>query len=339
MNITRVGIDLAKLSFSVHAVDEKGNVVLRKALTRAKLMEWAVKLPRCLIGIEACAGAHDMARCLQAFGHDVRLMGAKFVIPYRTNQKNDGNDAEAICEAVGRPKTRFVPIKSVEQQAILTVHRIRQELVESRTAHINQLRGLLAEFGVLIPKGRFEVRRNVAEALADPRVPILAREVLTELYERIRRIEAEVLSYERRIKAMVRDSEAMQRLTALPGVGQTTASAMLASIGDAKLFSDGRQLAAWLGLVPRQFSTGGKPRLGKITKAGSVYLRTLLIHGARSVLSRSQGKTDAFSLWVQALAARRGFKRACVAVAAKNARLIWVLLAKNETYRPAHAAA
>lgn len=333
MNITTVGIDLAKASFSVHGVDAHGKVMLRKTLSRAKLLEIMAQLPRCLVGLEACGGAHEMARRLRDMGHEVRLMAAKFVAPYRTRQKNDGNDAEAICEAVTRPTTRFVPIKSAEQQAVLTVHRIRQELVRSRTRLINQLRGLLAEFGVGMPKGRYQARAHAHDALHDGRVPVLAQDVLQELRERIGRIDQDILAYDRRIEAFVRHSEPMQRLGALRGVGPLGASAVVASVGEARQFKNGRQFAAWLGLVPRQYSTGGKPRLGRITKAGDVYLRTLLIHGARSALSVMAQRSDRMSLWAQALIARRGYKRACVAVAAKNARIIWALLATDQSYR------
>jgi transposase len=335
MNITTIGIDLAKARFSVHGVDGHGKVMLRKTLTRTKLLELMAQLPICLVGLEACGGAHEMARRLQAMGHDARLMAAKFVAPYRTSQKNDGNDAEAICEAVTRPKTRFVPIKSAEQQAVLTVHRIRQELVRTRTSLINQLRGLLTEFGVTMPKGRYQARAHVHDALDDARVPALAKDVLGELRERIHRIDQDILAYDRRIEAFVRQSEPMQRLGALRGVGPIGASAIVASVSQAQQFKNGRQFAAWLGLVPRQYSTGGKPRLGRITKAGDVYLRTLLIHGARSALTIMAKRTDRLSLWTQALIARRGYKRACVAVAAKNARIIWALLAREQSYRPA----
>jgi transposase len=339
MKITTVGIDLAKQSYSVSGVDAAGKIVLRKRRTRGRLLELMATLEPCLVGMEACGGAHDMSRRLIAMGHDVRLMAAKFVHPYRKNQKNDGNDAEAICEAVSRPNMRFVPVKSLEQQALLTVHRVRAELVHARTALINQLRGLLTEFGVVMPKGRYQFRAQVGHGLSDERVPSLAREVLSELHARIRTLDEDILGYDRRLERFARHSEPIRRIMAIAGVGPITATALVASIADARLFKNGRQLAAWLGLVPRQYATGGKPRLGRITKRGDVYLRTLLVHGARSALTMMARRGDRVALWARALIARRGFKKACVALAAKNARTIWALLAKQQSYRVDYNAA
>ena len=330
--ITTVGIDLAKHVLSVHGVDVHGKAVLRKTLSRTKLLERMAQLPKCRVGMEACSGAHELARTLQALGHDARIMAPKFIVPYRKKQKNDGNDAEAICEAVGRPNMRFVPIKSAEQQALLVVHRVRSELVQSRAGLISQVRGLLTEFGIVLPQGRFAFRHNIGVALDDARLPTLARQILHEVNTRIRALDADILSYDRRIEAMVRESALMQRIVAVCGVGPIT-SAIVASVGDAKLFRNGRQFAAWLGLVPRQYSTGGKVILGRITKRGDVYLRTLLIHGARSALITLARRTDRLSRWAAALVQRRGFKRACVALAAKNARIIWALLAKDDAFR------
>jgi transposase len=337
--ISSIGIDLAKNVFSVHGVDGHGKTVLRKTVGRGKLLELMAQLPTCLVGMEARSGAHQMARDLQWLGHEPRIMMPKFIIPFRRNQKNDGNDAEAICEAVGRPGMRFVPTKSAEQQAVLIVHRVRKELVELRNGQINQARGLLAEFGVVIAVGRYRFRQQIAAALQDARVPALARTVLHEVNTRIRALDADILAYDRQIAAQVRHSAAMQRIVAVCGVGPITASAVVASVGDAKLFKNGRQFAAWLGLVPPQFSTGGKPILGRITKHGDVYLRTLLIHGARSALLTLTRRDDRLSRWASALIARRGFKKACVALAAKNARILWALLAKRESFRLGRAAA
>ena len=338
MKITTIGIDLAKSSLSVHGVDERGKVALRKVMSRPRLLEFMANLPPCLVGMEACAGAHDLARRLIAMGHDARLMAARFVQPYRKSQKNDGNDAEAICEAVARPNMRFVPVKSAEQQAWLTVHRIRLELIEARTALINQLRGLLTEFGILMPKGRYQMRAHVTPALEHPDLPELAREVLKELNTRIGALDTEILAQERRIEAHARDNVLAQRIMAICGIGPITASAIVASIGDAKLFKNGRQFCAWLGLVPRQYSTGGKPRLGRITKRGDVYLRTLLVHGARSALTMFVKRTDRLSTWTQALIARRGYKKAIVALAAKNARIAWAVLSSGKPYELKHTA-
>lgn len=331
--ITTVGIDLAKNVTSVHGVTAQGKAVLRKSLSPARLLELMAKLPPCLVGMEACSGAHEMTRRLRAMGHDARIMAPKFVTPYRKNQKNDGNDAEAICEAVGRPNMRFVPVKTADQQAIMVVHCVRAQLSAARTGLINQVRGLLAEFGLAITKGRYNFRHHVHDALNDERVPPLARAVLQDVLVRIRSLDDDILAYDRRIGAQVRDNELMQRIHAVSGVGELTASAVVGSVGDAKLFKNGRQFAAWLGLVPRQYSTGGKPFLGRITKHGDAYLRTLLIHGARSALIRMANRNDPLAQWAASLTARRGFKRACVAMAAKNARVIWALLARGEPLR------
>ena len=332
VKITTIGIDLAKTTLSVHGVDDNGKVVLRKSMSRGKLLEFMANREPCLVGLEACGGAHDLARRLIAMGHRARLMAARFVQPYRKSQKNDGNDAEAICEAVARPNMRFVPVKSAEQQALLSVHRIRLELIESRTALINQLRGLLAEFGILMPKGRYQLRASITPALEHPDLPELARTVLKELNTRIQALDIEILSQERGIENYARDNPLAQRLIAICGIGPISASAIVASVGDATLFKNGRQFCAWLGLVPRQYSTGGKARLGRITKRGDVYLRTLLVHGARAALNVLAKRTDRLSTWAQALIARRGYKKAIVALAAKNARIAWAVLAHGKPY-------
>lgn len=338
VKITTLGIDLAKSTLSVHGVDARGNALLRKSMSRAKLLEFMASLEPCLVGMEACGGAHDLARRLSALGHPVRLMAARFVQPYRKNQKNDGNDAEAICEAVGRPNMRFVPVKSAEQQALLTVHRVRMALIESRTALINQLRGLLAEFGILMPKGRYQLRAHITPALDHPDLPELARTVLKALNARIGVLDSEILAHDRRIEAYARENPLAQRIGAICGIGPISASAIVASIGEATLFKNGRQFCAWLGLVPRQYSTGGKPRLGRITKRGDVYLRTLLVHGARAALTVLAKRTDRLATWAQALIARRGYKKAIVALAAKNARIAWAVLASGKPYEIKHSA-
>ena len=325
--ITTVGIDLAKSVFSVHGVDRMGRTVLRKTVRREKLMELIVTLPPCLIGMEACGGAHQWARKFEACGHRVGIMMARFVAAYRKNSKNDGNDAEAICEAVGRPNMRFVPVKTAEQQAILSLHRVRQGFIEQRTATLNRIRGLLAEFGVVLPQRADQVRRaavSVSEAL-----PVLAREAIADLRAHLAYLDERISRYEQQLVALAKQHEPAQRIQALCGVGPLTASAITASIASGHEFASGRQFAAWLGLVPRQYSTGGKLRLGRITKRGDAYLRTLLMLGARAVLQSAAHKTDRFSRWAMALRARRGYHRAIIAVAAKNARIVWALLAKN----------
>jgi len=341
MKVTTVGIDLAKNVFSVHGVDERGKTVLKRTVSRGKLLEFMANLPQCLVGMEACSGAHYWAREFLKLGHRVGIMASRFVRPYRKSEKNDGNDAEAICEAVSRPNMRFVPVKSEEQQAVLAVHRIRQELVSQRTALINHMRGLLSEFGIVMPKGRYQARHHITELFngADTALPELAMYSLREVYLRIQDMDERILVYDRQIAALANDSETARRLMTVPGVGAVTATAIVASVGDAGVFSNGRQFAAWLGLVPRQYTTGGKTRLGRITKRGDVYLRTLLIHGTRAVLSRLGERTDRISQWTRKLIDRRGYRKAAVALAAKNARIIWSILANGGTYRPAEQVA
>jgi transposase len=335
MNVTTIGIDLAKNSFSLHGVDRHGKLVFRKTLVRAKLMPFLGTLPPCLIGMEACSGAHHWARSLQVLGHRVGIMAPRFVAPYRKGGKNDGNDAEAICEAVSRPGMRFVPVKSDEQQAILSLHRVRQGLIKERTALINQLRGLLSEFGLIMPKGRYSAQHHIPDILEDAGngLPMLARKLLHDTYQRIRAMNEQILTYDRELNHLVKASEPAQRLMTVPGIGAITATALLASVGDPKQFKNGRQFAAWLGLTPRQYTTGGKIRLGRITKKGDAYLRTLLIHGTRAVLSTVKEKEDKLSVWTKTLIERRGYKRTAVALAAKNARILWALMVRNETFQ------
>jgi transposase len=334
-HITRIGVDVAKHAFQLHGVNEHGHTVLRRRLSRAQVQPFFAQLRPCLVGIEACGSAHYWARTLTALGHDVRLIAPQFVTPYRKNDKNDGNDADAICEAVGRPHMRFVPIKTVAQQAVLTVHRARQLLVTERTALVNQARGLLAEYGVIIPAGIGAVRRAWAPLLEPPELPTMAREVFTDLADRLRTLDERIAAYDRRIDQLARDTEPVRRLQQVPGIGPVTASAVVATVGDARMFRHGRQFAAWLGLVPRQHSSGGTRRLGRITKRGDVYLRTLLIHGARTVMRHRARRTDATSRWITALTIRRGFNKAVVALAAKQARIVWALLATGRPYQPA----
>ena len=333
--ITRIGLDLAKNVFQVHGVDKDERVVVRKTLKRAQVLAYFAQYPTCLIGLEACAGAHYWARELQALGHTVRIMAPQFVMPYRKNEKTDANDAEAICEAVSRRNMRFVPMKSVEQQAVLTVHRARQLLVQERTALSNQVRGLLLEYGIAIPPGITQVRRELPYILEDAEngLPDLARSVFAERYQRLIELDQQVLHYEREIKRLAKQSKAAQRLMQLEGVGPITATAVVASVGDATVFKNGRQFAAWLGLTPRQYSSGGRSRLGSITKRGDVYLRTLLIHGTRSVLLHTPRRKDRKSRWVEALRERRHSNVAAVALAAKQARIMWAMLSRQENYQ------
>lgn len=336
MAIVRVGLDIAKSVFQVHGVDGHGKVKLKKTLSRKEMLEFFAALPACLIGIEACAGAHYWARELGRLGHDVRLMASQFVIPYRKSGKNDANDAEAICEAVGRPNMRFVPVKSEEAQAVLALHRARELLVAERVALSNQIRGMLSEFGIAVAGGMAKLRVAMLEIQSGKRaLPILARETASEQYERMLALDAKALEYERKISELASQSEAAKRLMKIEGVGPITATALLASVGDAKLFRNGREFAAWLGLTPRQHSSGGKSRLGSITKRGDVRLRTLLIHGTRSAMRFVTGKSDPKSRWVSELQKRSCSNVAAVALAAKNARIMWAMLVRGTEYKVA----
>jgi len=329
--ITTVGIDLAKNVFSLHGVDAKGRTVLRRTVRRDRLGEAVAGLSPCVIGMEACSGAHEWGRRFQQHGHTVKLMAPKFVAPYRKSDKNDGNDAEAICEAVTRPSMRFVPVKSVEQQALLALHRVRQGFVVERTAIINRLRGLMTEFGVVLPLRSVTVRREAARAAEA--LPELARAAIDDLLEQLRLLDERIEAYDRRLEAQARLSQAARRLMKIRGIGPITALAIVATVGDAREFKNGRQFAAWIGLVPGQYSTGGKTRLGHISKRGDAYLRNLLVQGARSVLQTAAQHQDRLSRWAIELQTRRGYYRTLVAIANKNARIAWALLARDQTLR------
>jgi transposase len=333
MKLTTVGIDLAKNVFQVHGIDEHGKVLVKKQLHRDQMAAFFVNLPPCLIGMEACGSAHHWARKLAAMGHAVRLMAPQFVKPYVKTNKNDAADAEAICEAVGRPNMRFVPIKNVEQQAVLALHRVRQGFVKARTAQANQIRGLLGEFGLIIPQGLGYIAARVPELIEDASsdLPGRFRMLVQRLLDHLKELDRQVDEIEAQIQAWHRNSELSTRLAQVPGIGPITASALIASIGDAKNFDGGRQLAAWLGLVPRQHSSGGKSNLLGMSKRGDSYLRTLLIHGARSVIYRASQKADPCS-WVNAVVQRRNKNVAAVALANKNARIVWALLAHDRRY-------
>lgn len=340
MQLTTIGIDLAKNVFQVHAADSHGKTVFNKSVKRAQLAEVIVQLPPCLIGMEACSGAHHWARKFSAMGHTVRLMAPQFVKPYVKTNKNDAADAQPICEAVTRPHMRFVPVKNTEQQAVLALHRIRQGLIRHRTAQGNQIRGLIAEFGFVIPLGLHHVMRLVPALIEDGshEMPGIFRITLAEELEHLRELDARVHALDRRIEQWHRSNEASRQIAEIPGIGALTASALIASIGDAKNFKDGRQLAAWLGLVPKQHSSGGKQNLLGISKRGDTYLRTLLIHGARSVLHHTQTRQKADLVdacpWLARVAERRNPNIAAVALANKNARTVWALLARGRTYDP-----
>jgi transposase len=335
MRIVTLGIDLAKNIFALHGVDDAGKVVLqRPGVKRDKLLELTASLSPCLIGMEACSGAHHWAREMARQGHTVRLIAPKFVTPYRMSGKrgkNDAADAAAICEAVGRPSMRFVPMKSIEQQSELFLHRARQGYVEQRTGLINCIRGLLSELGIVLPQKAETIRRELIHLLED--LPGHCNTVIADAMTDLERLDIRIAEYDRHISQCAKANTAARQLMQLSGIGPTTASAMVASIGDGHDFKCGRQLAAWLGLVPGQYSSGGKQRLGRITKAGDRYLRTLLILGARSVLQSARKKDDTISRWTKDVESRRGYWKAVVAMAAKNARLAWAVLRHGEDFK------
>jgi transposase len=335
MKITTMGIDLAKNVFQVHGIDARGKAVLRKQLRRSQVTVFFGNLPPCLIGMEACASAHYWARTLQCFGHTVRLMAPQFVKAYVKTNKNDVADAEAICEAVSRPNMRFVPIKSIEQQAILSVHRVRQGFVKARTAQANQIRGLLGEFGLVIPQGIYNVAKRVPEILEDAsnELPVPFRHLIDRLTQHLRELDRQVKEFEQEIIAWHRGSELSRKLEKIPGIGPLAASALVASIADARSFKNGRQVSAWLGLVPRQNSSGGKPMLLGMSKRGDAYLRTLLIHGARSAILAAKNKIDNTQGWLTDLLKRRHPNIAAVALANKNVRTVWAILAHGREFK------
>ncbi|MCB1891355.1 MAG: IS110 family transposase [Rhodocyclaceae bacterium] len=335
MKLTTIGIDLAKNVFQVHGTDDKGRAVLRKQLKRAQMLPFFANLPPCRIGLEACGSAHYWAKKLQALGHTVQLIAPQYVKPFVRRNKNDAADAAAICEAVTRPDMPTVPIKSAEEQAILSVHRARQGFVKARTAQANQIRGLLAEYGIVLPQGIGHIAQRVPAIIEDGQndLPGSFRLLIQRLLDHMKELGRQIGELAAEIQLWHRQNAASQKLAAIPGLGPLTATAIVASIGDARNFKNGRQLAAWLGIVPRQHSTGGKPTLLGISKRGDAYLRTLLIHGARAVIRTAERKPDA-GPWLTQLLARRNKNVAAVALASKNARTIWALLAHDREYEP-----
>lgn len=334
-----LGIDLAKQSFQVHGVNDKGVTVLRRNFSREKLFELVVRLKPCLIGMEACGGAHYFARKFKEYGHDARLMAPQFVKPYVKSNKSDALDAEAICEAVQRPTMRFVPIKALEQQDLQSLHRIRDMAIAHRTALVNQIRGLLAEYGVVLPQGISQIRNRLVEILDDPKNELTdkIREYLGELREHLRVSDERINSFNTKIHTISEQIDSCRRLKEISGIGPLTATALVATAGNAGVFKNGREMAAWIGLVPKQHSTGGKERLLGISKRGDTYLRKLLIQGAHATIRFASKKDDPRSRWLMSLVNRRGKCVAAVALANKNARTAWALLSKGETYRPAKA--
>jgi len=334
-NLTTIGIDLAKTNFSLVGMDKHGNILFRKQLTRNKLLAFIAQCPPCLIGMEACSGAHYWGREFKKYGHKIGILAAKFVEPFRKGGKNDNNDAEAICEAVRRPNIWFVPVKTADQQAVLCIHRARQGLIKERTASINQLRGLLSEFGIVIAKGRHPAQLAIPGILEDAEngLPLMARQIIRDIWLRIKQVNDSIHAYDKELANLVKHNPIAKRLMTIPGVGEQVATGIVASVPDPRLFKNSRNFAAWLGLVPRQYTTGGNIRLGRITKRGDKYLRMCLVHGARAVVAKLRDKTDKVSCWVRDLIERRGYLRAVVALAARNARLIWTLMIKQEDYK------
>jgi transposase len=335
-----MGIDLGKSVFAIHGVDEKGETVLRKTLRRGQVLAFFAKLEPCLVGMEACSSAHYWGRELAKLGHEVRLMPPSYVKAYVKRGKTDGIDAEASCEAVRRPSMRFVPVKSAEEQALLTLHRARDLLVRQRTQIGNTIRGLLAEFGFVAGPGKEKLAAlAVLLGREDTGLPVLVRHALAPLFRRFEKLDADIVSLERQIVVVHKGNEASRRLSAVPGIGPLTATALIASIGDVSRFKCGRDLAAWIGLTPQPRSSGGKERLGRVSKQGNRYLRRLLVQGAMAVLFAGTRK-GVHTPWIAALLARkRSPKIVALALANKMARIAWVLLARNEIYRPSQSSA
>jgi len=338
----RVGVDLAKRVIQVHAVDVAGRVLTSRALAREKFIEWCVQLPAgCIVAMEASSSAHHWARKLISLGLDARIIAAQLVSPYRSQGatgKNDANDAAAICEAASRPTMRFVPIKSIEQQSMLCVHRLREGIKEDRTECINRIRGLLAEFGLVFAQGSRELQGALSDVLEDAsnELGTLARLTLQRAQAQWHELDAHLAWCDERIDAHVKDNAAAKTAATLIGIGPVTASAVVATVGDFKQFKNGAQFGAWIGLTPRQNSSGGKNNLGGITKRGDTYLRTMLIQGAKSAVMTADRRQDKISQWAVALRERSGWQKAVVALANKNARILWAVMAHGEAFDANH---
>lgn len=333
-HIKILGIDLAKNIFQLHGTDSKGKCILRKRVGRGKLSEFLANLPACTIGIEASTGAHYWARLFTSMGHDVKMMAPQFVKPYVRSNKTDRNDACGIAEAVTRPDMKFVPIKNVEQQNTLLLHRARALVMKQKTAQGNQIRGLLAEYGIVIPKGviHLEKLNIILEENKDKLTP-QSQAIFRRLNKQFKIYNSEITHYDKEIEKIVKYDPRCQEVMKIEGVGPLTASAVVSTIGDAKVFKNGREVSAWLGLVPKQRSSGNTLRLSGISKRGDRYVRTLLIHGARSVINNCGSKTDRKNVWISDKKQRCGYNKASVALANKNVRIIWALLATGECYR------
>ncbi len=339
-DITTIGLDLAKSVFYVHGVDGRGKTVVRTKLTRAKVLEFFANLKPCLVGMEAGGGSNYWAREIKKLGHDARIMAAQFVKPFNKSNKNDGNDAEAICEAVARPNMRFVSVKTIDQQDIQSVHRIRERLVTARSSLACEIRGLLGEYGVAIPKGIKELPKAIPEILADGENELTSftRDLIQDLFSELLSLTEKVKNYNQRIESIHKAHPVAQRLTTIPGVGPIAATAILANASDPKMFKNGREFAAYFGLVPRQSSSGGKQQLLGISKRGDKYIRTMLVHGARAAVGHNKnikGESPKRLEWVRKLREKKGYNKTAVALANKNARTIWALLNSGETFKAA----
>ena len=333
--VTTIGLDIAKSLFQVHGVDAEGKAVIRRQLKRRYVLAFFQKLPSCLVGIEACASSHHWSRELQALGHKVRLMPPAYVKPYVKRQKNDAADAEAICEAVTRANMRFVATKTPEQQSCLMLHRTRHLFIRQQTAVINSIRAHLAEFGIVAPVGRNGVEEllGVVADASDKRIPEVARACLAALGAQLRMLKVQILEFDRMINAWHRSSETSKRLDEIPGVGPALATALIASVADPRIFRSGRDFSAWVGLVPKQRSSGGKDKLGSISKQGDRYLRSLFTAGALAVIRYAKIHGTKHRPWLTALLARRPTKVAAIALANKIARMAWAMMAKGERYK------
>jgi transposase len=331
MSLDLLAIDLGKQSFHVHGIDSDGVIISRK-ISRAKLIGAIAELAPEVIAMEACASAHYWGRRFLAAGHRIRLINPRFVKPFVKGSKNDAADAEGIYEAAMRPTMRFVPVKSIEQQDLQSLHRVRERVVCVRTALINHMRGLLGEYGVVLPQGAWRFVGQAPAAISDAALSDLAREIFSDMLNELSDLNRRLEKLDAQLMALCRTNEACRRLSKLPGVGPVIATALVAAVDDGRHFRSGRELAAWIGLVPRQYTTGGKPRLGGIGRRANHYLRRQMIHGARSVVIRLAKHDDRRSQWLKGLAARRGFNRTIVALANKTARIAWALLTRNEDY-------
>jgi transposase len=333
--VTTIGLDIAKSVFQVHGVDAQGTVIIRRQLKRRYVLAFFQKLSPCLVGIEACASSHHWSRALQALGHKVRLMPPAYVKPYVKRQKNDATDAEAICEAVSRPNMRFVETKTPEQQGCLMLHRTRHLFIRQQTAVINSIRAHLAEFGIVAPVGRHGVEQllSVVADANDKRLPEIARTCVAALGAQLQMLKAQILQFDRLIRAWHRSSEVSKRLDAIPGVGPALATALVASVADPKAFRSGRDFSAWIGLVPKQNSSGGKDKLGNISKRGDRYLRSMFTTGALAVIRYAKIHGTTHRPWLTGLLARRPTKVAAIALANKLARMAWAMMARGEEYK------